>query len=60
MIIGGYRFSDAQNELEGIAPTIDIAGTGETHAQPATAVVEGNESLANTTFHGRRVPVVTP
>jgi iron complex transport system substrate-binding protein len=29
LIIGGYRFSDAQRELEGIAQTIDIAGSEE-------------------------------
>lgn len=29
LIIGGYRFSDAQDELEGIAQTIDIAASEE-------------------------------
>lgn len=29
LIIGGYRFADAQDELEGIAPTIDIAASEE-------------------------------
>lgn len=39
LIIGGYRFSDAQDELEGIAPTIDIAASDE-HADGWFASLE--------------------
>lgn len=39
LIIGGYRFSDAQDELEGIAPTIDIAASDE-HADGWIASLE--------------------
>lgn len=39
LIIGGYRFSDAQDELEAIAPTIDVAASEE-HEGGWTASLE--------------------
>ncbi|SFS15942.1 iron complex transport system substrate-binding protein [Agrococcus baldri] len=49
LIIGGYRFSDAQDELEGIAPTIDIAASEE-HADGWIASLEAQTSALGQIF----------